>query len=115
MVPAFAESVSEGDVRWEKKVGDQVKEDDVLCEIETDKVYSYVLNSLRIKSMLKRITTLKRIFGSFRQFSKLTNWVNYSNFASKNDESVEHKKTLDSRFERIYARTQCTLVVGKVV
>ncbi|KAF3430834.1 hypothetical protein E2986_08850 [Frieseomelitta varia] len=39
VVPAFAESVSEGDVRWEKKVGDQVKEDDVLCEIETDKVY----------------------------------------------------------------------------
>lgn len=38
VVPAFAESVSEGDVRWEKKVGDQVKEDDVLCEIETDKV-----------------------------------------------------------------------------
>ncbi|XP_071565334.1 dihydrolipoyllysine-residue succinyltransferase component of 2-oxoglutarate dehydrogenase complex, mitochondrial [Temnothorax nylanderi] len=37
LVPAFAESVSEGDVRWEKKVGDQVKEDDVLCEIETDK------------------------------------------------------------------------------
>lgn len=37
VVPAFAESVSEGDVRWEKKVGDQVKEDDVLCEIETDK------------------------------------------------------------------------------
>ncbi|XP_046829543.1 dihydrolipoyllysine-residue succinyltransferase component of 2-oxoglutarate dehydrogenase complex, mitochondrial [Vespa crabro] len=37
VVPAFAESVSEGDVRWEKKVGDLVKEDDVLCEIETDK------------------------------------------------------------------------------
>ncbi|EFN65702.1 Dihydrolipoyllysine-residue succinyltransferase component of 2-oxoglutarate dehydrogenase complex, mitochondrial [Camponotus floridanus] len=37
VVPAFAESVSEGDVRWEKKVGDQVKEDDILCEIETDK------------------------------------------------------------------------------
>lgn len=41
VVPAFAESVSEGDVRWEKKIGDQVKEDDVLCEIETDKVYLY--------------------------------------------------------------------------
>ncbi|XP_011882480.1 PREDICTED: dihydrolipoyllysine-residue succinyltransferase component of 2-oxoglutarate dehydrogenase complex, mitochondrial-like [Vollenhovia emeryi] len=37
VVPPFAESVSEGDVRWEKKHGDQVKEDDVLCEIETDK------------------------------------------------------------------------------
>ncbi|XP_058790076.1 dihydrolipoyllysine-residue succinyltransferase component of 2-oxoglutarate dehydrogenase complex, mitochondrial [Phymastichus coffea] len=37
VVPPFAESVSEGDVRWEKKVGDQVKEDEVLCEIETDK------------------------------------------------------------------------------
>ncbi|XP_050455611.1 dihydrolipoyllysine-residue succinyltransferase component of 2-oxoglutarate dehydrogenase complex, mitochondrial [Cataglyphis hispanica] len=37
VVPLFAESISEGDVRWEKKVGDQVKEDDVLCEIETDK------------------------------------------------------------------------------
>lgn len=38
VVPPFAESVSEGDVRWDKKIGDLVKEDDVLCEIETDKV-----------------------------------------------------------------------------
>uniref|UniRef100_A0A4W4H753 Dihydrolipoyllysine-residue succinyltransferase component of 2-oxoglutarate dehydrogenase complex, mitochondrial n=1 Tax=Electrophorus electricus TaxID=8005 RepID=A0A4W4H753_ELEEL len=35
--PAFAESVTEGDVRWEKAVGDRVKEDEVVCEIETDK------------------------------------------------------------------------------
>merc|ERR1712117_241940 len=35
--PAFADSISEGDVRWEKQVGDTVAEDDVLCEIETDK------------------------------------------------------------------------------
>uniref|UniRef100_A0A8C4EHE5 Dihydrolipoyllysine-residue succinyltransferase component of 2-oxoglutarate dehydrogenase complex, mitochondrial n=1 Tax=Dicentrarchus labrax TaxID=13489 RepID=A0A8C4EHE5_DICLA len=35
--PAFAESVTEGDVRWEKAVGDTVKEDEVVCEIETDK------------------------------------------------------------------------------
>ncbi|KYN03497.1 Dihydrolipoyllysine-residue succinyltransferase [Cyphomyrmex costatus] len=41
VVPPFAESVSEGDVRWEKKVGDQVKEDDVLCEIETDKASTF--------------------------------------------------------------------------
>merc|ERR1712121_580375 len=35
--PAFADSISEGNVRWEKQVGDSVAEDDVLCEIETDK------------------------------------------------------------------------------
>lgn len=35
--PAFAESVTEGDVRWEKSVGDTVSEDEVVCEIETDK------------------------------------------------------------------------------
>ncbi|XP_053701632.1 dihydrolipoyllysine-residue succinyltransferase component of 2-oxoglutarate dehydrogenase complex, mitochondrial [Synchiropus splendidus] len=35
--PAFAESVTEGDVRWEKAVGDSVLEDEVVCEIETDK------------------------------------------------------------------------------
>jgi 2-oxoglutarate dehydrogenase E2 component (dihydrolipoamide succinyltransferase) len=27
--PAFAESISEGDLRWEKKVGDSVTEDEV--------------------------------------------------------------------------------------
>jgi len=35
--PAFAESVTEGDVRWEKAVGDAVEEDEVVAEIETDK------------------------------------------------------------------------------
>merc|ERR1712088_298098 len=35
--PAFADSISEGDLRWEKAVGDSVTEDEVLCEIETDK------------------------------------------------------------------------------
>ncbi|XP_026810285.1 dihydrolipoyllysine-residue succinyltransferase component of 2-oxoglutarate dehydrogenase complex, mitochondrial [Rhopalosiphum maidis] len=35
--PAFADSVSEGDMRWEKNVGDTVAVDEVVCEIETDK------------------------------------------------------------------------------
>merc|ERR1712001_396723 len=35
--PAFADSISEADIRWEKAVGDSVTEDEVLCEIETDK------------------------------------------------------------------------------
>lgn len=35
--PAFAESISEGDVRWEKAAGDVVDEDETVAEIETDK------------------------------------------------------------------------------
>ncbi|KAL1501018.1 hypothetical protein ABEB36_006423 [Hypothenemus hampei] len=35
--PAFPESVTEGDIRLEKKVGDAVAADEVLAEIETDK------------------------------------------------------------------------------
>ena len=35
--PQFAESISEGDVRWEKAVGDTVEADEAVAEIETDK------------------------------------------------------------------------------
>ncbi|CAH3181791.1 unnamed protein product [Porites evermanni] len=35
--PPFAESVTEGDVRWDKAQGDVVAEDEVVGEIETDK------------------------------------------------------------------------------
>ncbi|KAK9497219.1 hypothetical protein O3M35_004577 [Rhynocoris fuscipes] len=35
--PPFPESVAEGDIRWEKNVGDTVRTDEVVCEIETDK------------------------------------------------------------------------------
>jgi len=35
--PAFAESITEGDLRWEKAVGDSVSEDEVVAEVETDK------------------------------------------------------------------------------
>ncbi|XP_048736179.2 dihydrolipoyllysine-residue succinyltransferase component of 2-oxoglutarate dehydrogenase complex, mitochondrial-like isoform X2 [Ostrea edulis] len=35
--PGFSESISEGDVRWEKAVGDFVQEDETLGEVETDK------------------------------------------------------------------------------
>lgn len=37
VTPQFADSISEGDIRWEKAVGDTVAEDDVVAEIETDK------------------------------------------------------------------------------
>nr|CAD7443788.1 unnamed protein product [Timema bartmani] len=42
VVPNFADSVSEGDVRWEKAVGDQVSVDEVVVEIETDKIHMLV-------------------------------------------------------------------------
>lgn len=44
VVPQLAESISEGDIRWEKAVGDSVEVDEVLGEIETDKT-SVPINS----------------------------------------------------------------------
>ena len=38
-VPAFPESVQEGEVAtWHKQVGDSVQRDDLLVDVETDKV-----------------------------------------------------------------------------
>lgn len=37
-VPPFAESITEGDIRWIKAVGDSVREDEAVAEVETDKV-----------------------------------------------------------------------------
>lgn len=42
--PGFSESISEGDVRWEKAVGDFVQEDEPLGEVETDKTGVPVLS-----------------------------------------------------------------------
>ncbi|KAI6230194.1 hypothetical protein M3Y99_01086400 [Aphelenchoides fujianensis] len=48
--PAFAESITEGDIRWLKQKGDFVNSDELVAEIETDKVGSFPpfipLNSL---------------------------------------------------------------------
>ncbi|WAR18601.1 ODO2-like protein [Mya arenaria] len=35
--PPFAESITEGDIRWEKAAGDSVAVDEVIAEVETDK------------------------------------------------------------------------------
>jgi len=50
--PAFADSISEGDVKFEKSVGDQVSEDETVMEIETDKTSIPVLASKRYYSRL---------------------------------------------------------------
>ncbi|KAK4883941.1 hypothetical protein RN001_000212 [Aquatica leii] len=36
--PVFPDSIADGDVRWKKKQGDNVTADEVIAEIETDKV-----------------------------------------------------------------------------
>lgn len=43
-VPQLAESISEGDIRWEKAVGDSVNVDEVIGEIETDKTSVPILS-----------------------------------------------------------------------
>ena len=38
IVPTLGESITEATVsKWLKKVGDEIKEGDILCEVETDK------------------------------------------------------------------------------
>ncbi|XP_064403563.1 dihydrolipoyllysine-residue succinyltransferase component of 2-oxoglutarate dehydrogenase complex, mitochondrial-like isoform X2 [Halichondria panicea] len=46
ITPPFAESITEGDVKWEKEVGDSVAVDEVIAEIETDKTAIPVLSSV---------------------------------------------------------------------
>ena len=37
-MPAIGETVNEGKLaKWFKNVGDQINEDDILCEVESDK------------------------------------------------------------------------------
>ena len=49
MVPSLGESVSEATVStWFKKVGDAVKQDEMLCELETDKVSVEVPSPVRV-------------------------------------------------------------------
>ncbi|MGH0158177.1 UNVERIFIED_CONTAM: hypothetical protein FKN15_055688 [Acipenser sinensis] len=64
--PAFAESVSEGDVRWEKAVGDTVAEDEVVCEIETDKVKMNRMR-LRIAQRLKEAQNTCAMLTTFNE------------------------------------------------
>jgi len=41
--PPFADSITEGDIRWEKAVGDSVEVDETIGEVETDKVFYSLL------------------------------------------------------------------------
>ena len=43
IIPSLGETVDEGKVvKWMKQVGDEIKEGDILCEVETDKATAEV-------------------------------------------------------------------------
>ena len=54
IIPSLGETVDEGKViKWMKQVGDEIKEGDVLCEVETDKATAEVPST--INGTLKEI------------------------------------------------------------
>lgn len=67
--PPFADSVTEGDIRWEKAVGDSVKVDDVIGEVETDKVGNRVINRrLHTSRFITLVFSSLYFLGSLRIF-----------------------------------------------
>ena len=54
IMPAIGETVNEGKLaKWFKKVGDQINEGDILCEVETDKTTMEIPST--INGILKEI------------------------------------------------------------
>ena len=49
-MPSLGETVDEGKVvKWLKKVGDEIKEGDILCEVETDKTAAEIPSTVNGK------------------------------------------------------------------
>ena len=47
IMPSLGETVDEGKViKWHKKVGDQIKDGDILCEVETDKTAAEIPSTI---------------------------------------------------------------------
>ena len=50
IMPSLGETVDEGKVvKWLKKVGDEIKEGDILCEVETDKTAAEIHSTVNGK------------------------------------------------------------------
>ena len=55
IMPSLGETVDEGKVvKWLKKVGDEIKEGDILCEVETDKTAAEIPSTVNGK-LIERI------------------------------------------------------------
>jgi pyruvate/2-oxoglutarate dehydrogenase complex dihydrolipoamide acyltransferase (E2) component len=47
IMPSLGETVDEGKViKWHKNVGDQIKDGDILCEVETDKTAAEIPSTI---------------------------------------------------------------------
>ena len=50
IMPSLGETVDDGKVvKWLKKVGDEIKEGDILCEVETDKTAAEIPSTVNGK------------------------------------------------------------------
>ena len=50
LVPELGESITEATIsKWLKKVGDEIKEGDILCEVETDKTAAEIPSTVNGK------------------------------------------------------------------
>ena len=50
IMPSLGETVDEGkEVKWLKKVGDEIKEGDIQCEVETDKTAAEIPSTVNGK------------------------------------------------------------------
>ena len=50
IMPSLGETVDEGKVvKWLKKVGEEIKEGDILCEVETDKTAAEIPSTVNGK------------------------------------------------------------------
>ena len=53
IMPSLGETVDEGKVvKWLKKVGDEIKEGDILCEVETDKTAAEIPSTVNGLSLM---------------------------------------------------------------
>ena len=95
--PTFPESVADGTVaNWLKKVGEPVNQDDVIAEIETDKVVLEVLAQsdgviTKIIKLEGEIVSSSEVIGEFSESSDIPSTASNSKEVETVDEVKELK------------------------
>ena len=97
VVPTLGESVTEATVAtWFKKVGDQVSIDEMLCELETDKVAIEVPSAFS-GTLVEIIASEGSIVGLNAVLGKISNQVSES---SKNDQISSNQNEVTKNQEK---------------